>query len=150
MKPTALLFILLSGMLFGFGLATATMIKPEVVLSFLRFQDFGLLMVLGGAATVTALCYQIAPRVMQRPLFAPSFGRHAAAMNAQTLWGAALFGIGWGISGVCPGPAVAGLGAGNWASLYAIAGMLAGAYVQGWLASQGRSTPTLQTLSGKA
>lgn len=150
MKPVSLLFILLSGMLFGFGLAMATMIKPEVVLSFLRFQDFGLLMVLGGAAAVTALCYQLAPRMMQRPLFAPAFGRHVAAMNAQTLWGAALFGIGWGISGVCPGPAIAGLGAGNWALIYAIIGMLVGAYVQGWLASQGSSSSPLQPLSGKA
>ena len=48
MKPVSLLAILLSGMVFGFGLALSTMIKPEVVLNFLRFQDFGLVMVLGG------------------------------------------------------------------------------------------------------
>jgi len=142
MTPIALVAIALSGVLFGFGLALATMIKPEVVLSFLRFQDFGLLMVLGGAATVTAICYQLAPRVMTRPLFAPSFGRHAAALNSQTLVGAALFGIGWGVSGVCPGPAIAGLGAGNWMSLYAVVGMLAGAYLQGWVASRGVTPPS--------
>ncbi len=136
MKPASLVAILISGMAFGFGLALSTMVKPEVVLSFLRFQDFGLLMVLGGAATVTALCYQFAPRLLQRPLFEPTFGRHAAAMNTQTIGGAALFGVGWGISGVCPGPAIAGLGAGNWSLLFAVGGMLAGAYAQGWLASR--------------
>ena len=94
MKPVSLLAILLSGMVFGFGLALSTMIKPEVVLSFLRFQDFGLVMVLGGAATVTALCYQCAPRVLRRPWFEPAFGRHAATMNTQTIAGAALFGVG--------------------------------------------------------
>jgi uncharacterized membrane protein YedE/YeeE len=142
MKPISLLAILVSGILFGFGLALSTMIRPEVVLSFLRFQDFGLLMVLGGAASVTALCYQLAPRLLQRPLLEPAFGRHLAAMNTQTLAGAALFGIGWGISGVCPGPAIAGLGAGNWMLLYAVAGIFAGAYVQGWLASRQVMPPT--------
>ena len=141
MKPVSLLAILISGMLFGFGLALSTMIRPEVVLSFLRFEDFGLLLVLGGAATVTALCYQLAPRLLQRPLFESAFGRHVAAMNSQTITGAALFGVGWGISGVCPGPAIAGLGAGNWPLLFAVGGMLAGAYAQGWLASRSAVPP---------
>ena len=136
MKTSSLIAVLLTGMLFGFGLALATMVQPEVVLSFLRFQDFGLLWVLGGAALVTALCYQLAPRLMRKPLFEASFGKHPAAMNAQTLGGAALFGVGWGISGVCPGPAIAGLGTGNWPLLFALVGLFAGAYVQGWLASR--------------
>lgn len=141
MKTVSLFSVLIAGILFGFGLSLATMIRPEVVLSFLRFQDFGLLMVLGGAATVTGVCYQLAPRLMQKPLFEPSFGQHSARMDANTLGGAALFGIGWGLSGVCPGPAIASLGAGNWQALYAVAGMFAGAYVQGWWASQGQTPP---------
>lgn len=136
MKPVSLFAILITGVLFGFGLAHATMIRPEVVLSFLRFQDFGLLCVLGGAATVTAIAYQLAPRILRKPLFEPTFGKHTAAMNAQTVGGAALFGIGWGISGVCPGPAIAGLGTGNWPLLFALAGLFAGAWVQGWWASR--------------
>jgi uncharacterized protein len=136
MKPVSLFAVLVTGILFGFGLALATMIKPEVVLSFLRFQDLGLLCVLGGAASVTALGYQFGPRLLGHPLFEPTFAKHQAAMNAQTLGGAALFGVGWGISGVCPGPAIAGLGAGNWSLLFAVAGLFAGAYVQGWLASR--------------
>ena len=138
MKLTSLFAILIAGGLFGFGLALATMIRPEVVLSFLRFEDFGLLLVLGGAASVTAATYQGAPRVMSKPLLAATFGRHAASMSAATLGGAALFGIGWGLSGVCPGPAIAGLGTGNWPLLYAVLGLFAGAYVQGWLASRNR------------
>ncbi len=141
MNPKSLVAVLVTGVIFGFGLALSTMIKPEVVLSFLRFQDFGLLCVLGGAGTVTALCYQLAPRFLRKPFFAESFGRHAAAMNSQTIGGAALFGVGWGISGVCPGPAIAGLGAGNWSLLIAVGGMIAGAYFQGWLASRGTAAP---------
>jgi uncharacterized membrane protein YedE/YeeE len=51
--------------------------------------------------------------------------------NRDTLNGAALFGVGWGLCGVCPGPAIAGLGAGNWNLLWALAGIALGALVQG-------------------
>ena len=59
---------LASGALFGFGLSYAGMIRPEVVLSFLRFQDWGLLLVMGGAVMVVVLVYQLAPRLMARPV----------------------------------------------------------------------------------
>ena len=107
------------------------MIKPEVVLSFLRFDDFGLLWVLGSASLTTMLTYQFLPRLLRKPLFDKSFREHAAALDRNTLVGAAIFGIGWGISGVCPGPALAGLGAGNWPMLFSLVGIFAGAYVQG-------------------
>lgn len=130
------LSVLLAGSLFGFGLSEATMIKPEVVLSFLRFDDFGLLWVLGSATALTLLVYRFVPLWMKKPLFADSFGVHPSAMNRDTLLGAAIFGAGWGISGVCPGPAIAGLGAGNWPLLIVLASMFAGAFVHGWLESR--------------
>ena len=131
MKPRTLVFVLAAGMLFGYGLALSTMIRPEVVLSFLRFQDYGLLLVLGGAAGVTLVAYQLGPRVLRKPLVADTFGVHPSALNARTLGGAAIFGVGWGLCGVCPGPALAGLGAGNWPLVISVLAMLAGAYVQG-------------------
>ncbi len=136
MTPRALLAVLVAGIVFGYGLSLSTMVRPEVVLQFLRFEDFGLLLVLGGAALVTALVYAIAPRMMTRPLFGKTFHVHPSAMNRATLLGAAIFGIGWGLSGVCPAPALAGLGGGNWALLAAAVGMFAGAGVQGWQASR--------------
>jgi hypothetical protein len=131
MNPVSLVFVLLSGALFGFGLALATMIRPEVVLSFLRFDDFGLLFVLGGAMGVTMLAYQALPRLMARPLFGRTFAKHPAVLGVRTIVGAAIFGVGWGLCGVCPGPAIAGLGAGNWPLLVALAGMFAGSYAHG-------------------
>jgi uncharacterized protein len=131
MKPISLLVVLLSGVLFGLGLSVAQMIRPEVVLSFLLQKDFGLLLVLGGAVAVTLLGYQLLPRLMKRPLFEPSFGQHAASLDQPTLLGAAIFGMGWGISGVCPGPALAALGTGDWRLLAAVIAMFAGAYVEG-------------------
>lgn len=141
MKPMSLISVLAGGILFGFGLALATMIQPEVVLGFLRFQDFGLLLVLGGAAVVTLIAYRFAPQVMQKPVFEERFGRHPSDLNRDTLLGAAIFGVGWGIAGVCPGPAIAGLGAGNWPLVYSLVGMFAGAYVHGRVASR-RVLPT--------
>jgi uncharacterized membrane protein YedE/YeeE len=133
MKPVSLLAVLAGGALFGFGLAFSTMISPEIVLSFLRQRDFGLLLVLGGATSVTFIAYRFAPRVMTAPMFEPQFGRHESQLNRDTIVGAAIFGAGWGLCGVCPGPAIAGLGAGNWPLLLALLGMLLGAYVQGRL-----------------
>ena len=131
MKPTSLLAVLISGILFGFGLSWSTMVKPEVVLSFLRLIDFGLLLVMAGAVCVTLLTYQLAPRVIRKPLLEPAFDQQTTRLNRRTLIGAAIFGIGWGIAGVCPGPAIAGLGIGNWPMLISLAGIFAGAYVQG-------------------
>jgi hypothetical protein len=122
---------LAAGALFGFGLSVSTMIRPEVVLSFLRFSDFGLMLVMGGAATVVLLTYQLAPRLLARPLLDDHFHAHPSAWNRDTAVGAALFGVGWGLCGVCPGPAIAALGAGNWTLLWALAGIALGALVQG-------------------
>ncbi|MEQ1515669.1 MAG: DUF6691 family protein [Usitatibacteraceae bacterium] len=131
MKIRTIFSIVLSGALFGAGLSLSTMIQPEVVLSFLRFVDFGLLLVLGGAVVVTFVAYAVAPRLMTKPLFAAAFLKHVSNLDSRTLIGAAIFGIGWGLCGVCPGPAIAGLGAGNWPLLWALAAMFLGAWTQG-------------------
>ncbi len=131
MSLPRVLATLAAGALFGFGLSLATMIRPEVVLSFLRFQDFGLLLVMGGAVAVVLLAYKLAPRLLARPLLGDVFHAHPSAWNRDTALGAALFGVGWGLCGVCPGPAIAGLGAGNLSLLWSLAGIALGALVQG-------------------
>ncbi len=122
---------LVAGALFGFGLSMATMIQPEVVLSFLNFKDFGLMLVMGGAVCVVWVTYKMAPRVLKQPLLDNHFHVHPSVWNRDTLLGAALFGIGWGLCGVCPGPAIAALGTGNLELLWALAGIALGALVQG-------------------
>ena len=120
-----------SGAVFGFGLALATMVRPEVVLSFLRGRDYGLLLVLGAAVAVTLLAYRFAPRAMRKPFAGEGFGTHPSSPDARTIGGAAIFGVGWGLSGVCPGPAIAGLGTGDWPLLWAVAGLFVGAWLHG-------------------
>lgn len=123
--------VLIASALFGFGLSYSTMIQPEVVLSFLRFDDFSLPWVMGCSATITMITYQLLPRLAGKPLFAKTFRAHAATLDRNTLVDAAIFGIGRGISGVCPGPAIAGLGAGNWPMLISLVGIFAGSYLHG-------------------
>jgi uncharacterized membrane protein YedE/YeeE len=107
MTPAQFIAVLLCGALFGFGLAWSTMIRPEVVLSFLRFQDWGLMLVMGGAIAVTLPAYQWGRRALgHRPLLGGEFEVRASRMDRDTLLGAALFGIGWGLGGFCPGPAL--------------------------------------------
>ena len=127
------LAVLLCGALFGFGLSVSGMVAPEVILSFLRFQDFGLMLVMGGAVCVTVLAYQLAPRLMARPALGDQFTIRPSVLDRDTILGAAIFGAGWGLCGVCPGPAIAGLGTGNWDLLAPLLGIAVGAYAQGWL-----------------
>ncbi len=133
MSFSKFLAVVVSGILFGFGLAVSSMVSPEVVLRFLRFQDFGLMLVMGGAVCVTVLVYQLAPRLLGRPVLGDHFAVRPSVLDRDTVVGAAIFGIGWGLCGVCPGPAIAGLGTGNWSLVVALAGITAGAYAQGWL-----------------
>ena len=130
-KSLTTLATLAAGALFGFGLSVSGMIRPEVVLSFLHFSDFGLMLVMGGAVLVVLLTYKLAPRLLARPLLDDHFHTHPSTWNRDTAVGAALFGVGWGLCGVCPGPAIAGLGAGNWDLLWALGGIALGALVQG-------------------
>lgn len=125
---------LLAGALFGLGLAVSTMVQPEVVLGFLRFQDWGLMLVMGGAAGTALIAYKLLPRLMQSPVLGDKFLTQPAHWNRDTALGAALFGVGWGLSGVCPGPAIAALGTGNWDIVWALGGIVLGALVQGWRA----------------
>lgn len=129
--PAAILAVVTAGALFGFGLAHSGMVRPEVVLSFLQFRDWGLMLVMGGGLTVALAAYQLYPRASTRPALGGAFEAHTARMHRDTFVGSALFGVGWGLSGACPGPAIAGLGTGNVQLLWVLAGALAGAWLQG-------------------
>lgn len=126
------LVVLAGGLLFGFGLAVSNMHRPEVVIDFLQLDDLGLLFVMGGAAAVTAVVFTFATRSRRRaPLTGRVYGRRLKLMDRNVLLGGAIFGVGWGLSGICPGAAYASVGVGNLPILWGIAGMFAGAYVHG-------------------
>jgi len=124
--------VVVGGLLFGFGLAASHMARPEVVLDFLQFEDFGLVFVMFGGAAVTGLTVGLAPRLLGRaPLTGDAFERRLKPFDRNVVLGGAVFGVGWGLSGICPGAAYASLGIGNVSILWALAGMFLGAYAQG-------------------
>jgi uncharacterized membrane protein YedE/YeeE len=100
----------IAGLLFGGGLTVSQMVNPEKVISFLDITgdwDPSLAFVMGGALLVTLVGYRI---VLKRsaPLFDEKFRLPTRKdIDAPLLVGAALFGAGWGLAGLCPGPALA-------------------------------------------
>lgn len=126
-----------TGGLFGFGLAWSGMTNPARVLAFLDVTgDFDptLALVMAGALAITLPAFA---RVLRwpRPLLQPAFRLPTATrIDAPLLGGAALFGLGWGLAGLCPGPAIAGLVTGSPAILLFCGAMLAGQWLAGLLA----------------
>ena len=135
-----LLAALLAGLLFGAGLAVSGMMNPAKVLGFLDLAgawDPSLALVMGAALAVAAPAFRIAA-ARPRPALAPAFELPPArTVDARLLGGAALFGIGWGLVGLCPGPAVAVLVTGAPAALVFFVAMMAGMLLHRLLARAG-------------
>lgn len=112
-----LFFALLTGLVFGTGIAISGMMDPAKVLNFFDLAgtwDPSLAFVMGGALIVTFVGYRLAWR-RKAPLFGGRFQvPTSTAIDAKLIGGAALFGVGWGIAGFCPGAAIPALGTGRW------------------------------------
>lgn len=132
--------IIFGGSLFGFGLAYSGAAMPEVVLSFLRLEDLGLAFVIGGALLVTWLAFQLLPQLVSTPLLGGTFTKAARLpISKWNIIGASVFGVGWGLTGLCPGTSFAAIGMGNWPVLAGIVGIFIGAYVYGTFRNKGLS-----------
>lgn len=117
------------GLLFGGGLAVSGLTRPEVVLGFLDVTgrwDPTLAIVMAVALAVNAVAVRLATR-RRRPVWAECFVLPPPRrIDRRLLVGAALFGIGWGLHGVCPGPALASVAAGDGSVLTFVAAMTIG------------------------
>ena len=141
----ALALTLLSGLIFGTGIALSGMINPAKVLNFFDFAgtwDPSLAFVMGGALVVTAIGYRF---VLKRgaPLFDVKFHLPARKdIDMPLVAGAAIFGIGWGIAGFCPGGSIPALGlmeADVWFfALAMVAGMAVSRYLRRIAAGSGK------------
>ncbi|MDH4458655.1 MAG: YeeE/YedE family protein [Nevskia sp.] len=124
---------LVSGLLFGAGLALGGMTDPGKVVAFLDVTgawDPSLAFVMGSALLVTFPVFAWVRR-SARPLFAERFQLPTRRdLDPQLQVGAALFGIGWGIAGLCPGPAIANLAAGSPEILLFVVAMVAGMWLR--------------------
>jgi uncharacterized protein len=120
---------LVCGLLFGLGLALSGMTRPLKVLGFLDITgrwDPSLIFVLGGAVAVATVAFHFILR-RKAPLLAPSFDLPTTKIvDHKLIAGALIFGAGWGLSGYCPGPAIALLAAPSVEALYFLPAIVAG------------------------
>ncbi len=126
---TAILFALLSGLIFGFGLILAGMANPAKVLAFLDLAglwDPSLALVMGGAIGVGAIAFAIARKRSLSFLGLPMNVPTSRIIDKRLVLGGLTFGIGWGLVGICPAPAFVLLGAGSIKGIIFVVAMLVG------------------------
>jgi uncharacterized membrane protein YedE/YeeE len=118
-----------AGLLFGVGLLLSQMSNPAKVIGFLDVTgawDPSLAFVMGGAVAVFATAYRLAVH-RGKPLMVAEFSQPSArGLDRRLVIGASLFGVGWGLSGFCPGPAIVGAAFGEPRVWVFIASMIAG------------------------
>lgn len=121
------------GLLFGIGLLISGMTNPAKVIGFLDITglwDPSLMFVMGGAAAIGFFGFQFAKS--RRESF---FGRvinlnDFKSIDVRLIVGAAIFGMGWGLSGFCPGPAIVSIGTGEWKAILFVVAMMIGMVLQ--------------------
>ena len=123
---------LISGIIFGIGLTISEMIDPAKVLDFLNiFADWdpSLAFVMIGALIISSPFFHLFKN-NKKPIFAVSFCySNNKELNKKLVIGSSLFGVGWGLGGLCPGPAIASLALFNIKSVVFVAAMFAGFYL---------------------
>lgn len=132
---------LLAGVVFGLGLMLSGMGDPAKVQNFLDFfghWDPSLGLVMGGAIAVGLVAFTWAKKRQTTLLGAPMQLPTATVVDGKLLTGAALFGVGWGLAGFCPGPAVMNLVTGHAQVWLFVAAMLVGMAVQHLWMQRGR------------
>lgn len=126
---TRLAIAVFCGLLFGAGMVVSDMINPERVLAFLDVAgawDPSLAFVMGGALIPSSIAYMIRRR-MDAPIAAETFQvPENRSIDLPLVGGGVVFGLGWGLVGLCPGPALAALTTGAWQVFVFVGAMLAG------------------------
>ena len=127
---------LLAGLLFGIGLLISGMTDPAKVQGFLDVfgaWDISLALVMGGGLMVALVGVQLAKRQQSSWIGTSIDMPSTTIINKKLLIGAMLFGIGWGLVGICPGPGVVLLGTGQWQAYVFIPAMIFGMIMYQWL-----------------
>ena len=127
---------LLSGLLFGFGLLISGMTDPVKVQGFLDVfgaWDISLALVMGGGLAVAIVGVQLAKRQQTSWIGSSIEMPSKTVITKKLLLGSMLFGIGWGLVGICPGPGIVLLGTGQWQAYVFIPAMIIGILAYQWL-----------------
>jgi uncharacterized protein len=135
MKP---LFSFIAGLVFGIGLIIAGMANPAKVIGFLDLAgawDPSLAFVMGGAIAVGTIAFAIAKRRTHSLLGDAMLIPTSTVLDKRLIGGNLLFGVGWGIAGICPGPAIVLVGSGSLKGFVFFAAMLVGMALFSWIES---------------
>lgn len=130
---------LFAGVIFGIGLLLSGMTNPAKVIGFLDITgswDISLALVMGGALAIAVVGFGIAKKWVKNnktsatgdPIELPTITK----ITPKLLIGAVLFGVGWGLVGICPGPALVMLGTGSWQAMVFVVAMLVGMFGFEW------------------
>lgn len=125
----ASLFAFVAGLVFGLGLIVAGMVNPAKILGFLDLVgkwDPSLALVMAGAIAVGLVAFALARRRTMSALGLPIQLPSASTLDVRLVGGSLVFGIGWGLAGFCPGPAIVALGAGYAKAALFVVAMLLG------------------------
>ena len=140
-RSAELVISFVAGLIFAAGLVLSGMTQPEKIIGFLDIKemfvgafpgqwDYTLGIVMAGAVAISLVAYSLTPYASIRPWFAATFvWPHRVGVDARLIVGAILFGIGWGLSGYCPGPAVANLFTGQIDTVIFVLAMLPGMWL---------------------
>lgn len=127
---------LVAGLVFGIGLIVSGMSNPAKVLGFLDLAgnwDPSLALVMAGAILVSFIPFQLASRIPQALVGEPMRLPTARDIDRRLVLGAMIFGVGWGLAGYCPGPALVSLVFGGYKPLVFVASMIGGMWLFQWL-----------------
>jgi uncharacterized membrane protein YedE/YeeE len=140
MRPLFLPAAFASGLLFGTGLVLSGMTDPANIMAFLDVAGAwnpALAVVMGSAIAVAAPAFLLVKRRRRTLLGEPADIANHRPVDLPLLLGSAIFGVGWGLSGICPGPGLMLAASGNGGALVFVAAMTAGMLVSPWLGRQG-------------
>jgi uncharacterized membrane protein YedE/YeeE len=145
-------FAFVAGLVFGIGLLVSGMINPVKVLGFLDLAgrwDPSLALVMVGAIAIGVIGFFMAGRRATTVLGTPMLLPATRTIDRRLVVGGAVFGVGWGLAGFCPGPALAALGTGHLKAIVFVAAMVTGMLVFEWIEGmQARSTARLEPAAG--
>ncbi|NOI74921.1 YeeE/YedE family protein [Vibrio coralliilyticus] len=137
---------LVSGLLFGIGMALSGMTNPENVIGFLDVTGAwnpSLVFVMGGALLIFAPAYHFLIKPQAKALSGDVLSLPTKVqLDSKLIYGAALFGVGWGLAGICPGPAITSLAFGNFDISIFIASMVSGSLLAKYV-----TAPSTQIIS---
>ena len=125
-----IIIALISGIIFGCGMSISQMVDPQKVIGFLDITgnwDPSLAFVMGGALAVFTPCYHLLIKKRGHAVNGENFSWTSnTKIDSKLISGAAVFGAGWGLAGICPGPAITSLGGGSLTMLAFVLSMVSG------------------------